>query len=95
MASLINSIPVQKPQTQGTVRPAQPNHLSNLPTAAVSNPFPQVQTYSYLPAKPLSPGNTRPKGVRPHKASGHIVKENIFESAASTVKSYANYAKYF
>lgn len=43
----------------------------------------------------MSPGTTAPKGARPLAASGTLVKENIFQSAGSTVSSYVNYFKYF
>ena len=95
MANLINTIPVYKPQTQMTQPQQSVSVQKPLPTSSVSNPFPQVNTYSYIPAKPLSPARTTPKGVRPHAASGHLVKENIFQSMGSTVKSYADYVKYF
>lgn len=93
MANLLNTIPTYKPQA--TVIPQNRQQLNNLPTSSVSNPFPQVVTYQYTPARPLSPSQTTPKGIRPKAASGHIVKENIFQSAGSTVESYANYLKYF
>ena len=86
MANLINMIPVYKPQP--TANPV-------LPTAAVSSPFPQIQENGYLPAKPLSPARTTPKGAKPHAAAGYLVKENIFQSAGNTVKSYIDYIKYF
>lgn len=87
MANLINNIPipVYKPQQQ----------KKTLPTSTVSNQFPQIQTYSYIPAEPISPAKTKPTGVRSKKASGHLVKENIFQSAASTVKLYGDIAKNF
>lgn len=91
MADMINSIPVYKPQ--GSVRPAQQQIAPSM--AIVSNPFPQVQTYSYIPARPLSPSRTTPKGARPHAERGRLVKENIFQSMGSTVKSYGDYFKYF
>ena len=93
MPSLLNTIPVYKPQSPANTQ--APSGLQSLPTASVSNPFPGVQTYSYVPARPLSPARTTPKGVRPQKVSGSLVKENIFQAAGSTVKSYADYAKYF
>lgn len=87
MANLINNIPVTvyKPQQQ----------KKYLPTAVVSNQFPQIQTYDYIPAEPISPAKTRPTGVRSKKASGYLVKENIFQSATSTVKLYGDIAKNF
>lgn len=51
--------------------------------------------YSYLPARPLSEANTTPIGVKPQETAGRLVKENVFQSAGSTVKSYGKYAKYF
>ncbi len=92
MADLLSTIPVYKPQNSAA---AGNTGLQSLPTASVSNPFPGVQTYTYVPARPLSPARTTPKGVRPQKVSGTLVKENIFQAAGSTVKSYADYAKYF
>lgn len=87
MANLINNIPVPvyKPQQQKKL----------LPTSIVSNQFPQIQTYSYIPAEPISPAKTKPTGVRSKKASGRLVKENIFQSAASTVRLYGDIAKNF
>lgn len=87
MANLINNIPVPvyKPQQQ----------KKSLPTSIVSNQFPQIQTYEYIPAVSVSPAKTRPTGVRSKKASGHLVKENVFQSAASTVKLYGDIAKNF
>lgn len=95
MVNMIQPIPAYKPQI-----PVQPvakiqQKQTHLATSFVSNPFPQVDTFSYIPAEPISPARTTPKGVRPQAERGRLVKENIFQSAASTVKSYRDYAKYF
>ena len=101
MGNLINSIPVYRPQ-QPAQQPQAP--AAKIPAAQTTvpksilqleNPFPQLQTYTYAPARPLSEPHTTPKGVKPQAASGYLVKENIFQSAASTVKSYADYLIYF
>ncbi len=96
MGNLINSIPVYKPQ----VIPAATNKPQAAPvpstvTTPVRQAVPQVQGFSYVPAEPLSPSATAPRGIKPMKPAGHLVKENIFQSAGSTVKSYADYVKYF
>ena len=93
MGNLINTIPVYKPQTTQTTAT---NSVSvKTPTHAIEKQFPKYQNFSYLPAEPLSPARTTPKGMKPHSPNGYLVKENIFQSAASTVKSYADYVKYF
>lgn len=90
MVNMIQSIPAYKPLPQ-TQTPKQAHAAMN----SVSNPFPQIEKYEYLPARPLSPARTQPKGVRPQAERGHLVKENIFQSMGSTVKSYRDYVKYF
>ena len=102
MGNLIQSIPVYRPQQQQTPAantpiPAQnaPLPLQGKPFQAIKNQFPQTQTYSYIPAKPLSDPHTTPKGVRPQPSKAKLVHENIFQAVGSTVKSYGDYAKYF
>ena len=85
MGNLINSIPVYRPQ-QPAQQPQAP--AAKIPAAQTTtvpksilqleNPFPQLQTYTYAPARPLSEPHTTPKGVKPQAASGYLVKENIF-----------------
>ena len=82
MGSLINNIPVYKPQTL----PVQQNRSSSNAINSVSSQFPQIMTYDYLPAETLSPARTTPRGVRAQKPSGRLVKENIFQSAGSTLR---------
>ena len=61
----------------------------------------QVQTpikekgLEYLPAVTITPPNLEPTGIKPHSPAGRLIKENIFQSAVSTVKNYGNCAKYF
>ena len=91
MGSLISNIPVIKPQQTPVVL----DKNKTLATSAVSNAFPQIAEYSYVPAEPLSPARTRPRGVKAQRPSGKLIKENIFQSAGSTIKSYANISKHF
>ncbi|MBS4760110.1 MAG: hypothetical protein KHX03_05380 [Clostridium sp.] len=91
MGNLINTIPVYKPQVTNNATPP----AVQKPVHAIQKEFSQYQNFSYIPAEPLSPATTTPKGVKPHSPNGYLVKENIFQSAASTIKSYADYAKYF
>ena len=101
MGNLIQSIPVYKPQQQqipaGNPAVVQNTTLpsSNSPFQSIKNQFPQTQTYTYIPAKPLSDPHTTPKGVRPQPSKARLVHENFFQSIGSTVKSYGDYAKYF
>ena len=98
MGNLLNTIPV-RPQQTPAARPAvqQPvltasiNPLLN----EIQNKFPQDKIYKYIPAMPVSPPRTAPAGIKARKASGELIKENMFQSAASTVKSYGDYVKYF
>lgn len=91
MGNLITSIPVNKPQTTVVKKQVQQTD-SNV---SLNNPYKQNQVYSYVDAKPLSPAVTTPRGISAQPSSGHIIKENIFQSMGSTVKSYADYVKYF
>ena len=95
MGNLIQSIPVYKPVQQPVQ--VQKNPVTNAvnPAPFDKGPFADAPKYTYQPARPLSPGTTAPKGARPLAASGTLVKENIFQSAGSTVSSYVNYFKYF
>jgi len=95
MGNLIQSIPVYKPVQQPVQ--VQKNPVTNAvnPAPFDKGPFADAPKYTYQPARPLSPGTTAPKGARPLAASGTLVKENIFQSAGSTVSSYVDYFKYF
>ncbi len=108
MGNLIQSIPVYRPQTQQTpaagvnvsaqTAPQATLNTNNAykgPFQNIENQFPQTQTYSYIPAKPLSDAHNTPKGVRPAPSKAHLVHENFFQSIGSTIKSYGDYAKYF
>lgn len=88
MGNLINTIPVYKPQQQ-------PANIVKPSFAPIVNKYPQDKIYSYIPAATISPAKTTPAGVTSQPVSGKLVKENIFQSMASTAKSYADYAKYF
>lgn len=98
MGNLINSIPVYNPQRQQ--KPAL-NTNSPVSTPVVKpdfdfkNPYPQTQVYTYLPARPLSPGTTAPQGIKAQASTARLVKENFLQSVGSTVTSYVDYAKYF
>lgn len=66
------------------------------PKAAPPQPaFVEGSKLEYPAAYPISPAVTRPQGVGPISPSGRLIHENIFQSAASTVKSYTDYVKYF
>jgi len=96
MARLLDTIPVYKPQTQNTgaqnqYKPVQTNNFIN----GIKNKYPQDKIYTYIPASPITPAKTTPSGVTSQPASGELIKENIFQSAGSTIKSYADYVKYF
>ncbi len=102
MGSLIQSIPVYKPQTtqssaSGVTSAAQttPQHLSGQPFQDIKNQFPQTQVYTYIPAKPLGDPHNKPIGVRPQPSKARLVHENFLQSIGSTIKSYGDYAKYF
>lgn len=92
MGNLIQTLPINKPQTQ-QIQPSAKKPVQN--TKFAHSPFDNAPVYSYAPARPLSPANTKPIGVRPQAPAGHLIKENIFQSMGSTVKSYVDYAKYF
>ena len=100
MGSLINSIPVYKPQ-QAPQNPipavSVSSHAapSNRLLSDIINKYPQDKIYTYVPAEPLSPARTKPVGVSARKPSGELIKENFFQSVGRTVKSYGDYAKYF
>lgn len=89
MGNLINTIPVYKPQ--------QPQVQTTAGTtfAPIVNKYPQDKIYTYIPAATITPAKTKPVGVTSHPASGKLLHENIFQSMASTAKSYRDYAKYF
>ncbi len=102
MGNLIEKIPVYTPQAQtqrkstssvdtGALNNIRENHL----LTEIQNRFPQDKIYTYIQAEPISPAKTRPAGIKARKPSGELIKENIFQSAASTVKSYGDYAKFF
>ena len=100
MGSLIQNIPVYKPVSQSQqikkqAVPAQDNVQASVQSQVFKSPFADAPVYTYAPARPLSPAHTEPKGVKPQAAAGYLVKENIFQSMGSTVKSYADYMKYF
>ena len=104
MGNLIQSIPVYRPQTQtapaaGVNVPAQTApqaaHNHKTPFQDIKNQFPQTQTYSYIPARPLADAHNTPIGVRPAPSKARLVHENFFQSIGSTIKSYGDYAKYF
>ena len=102
MGNLIQSIPVYRPQTQtapaaGVNVPAQtaPQAVHKPPFQDIKNQFPQTQTYSYIPARPLADAHNTPIGVRPAPSKARLVHENFFQSIGSTIKSYGDYAKYF
>lgn len=97
MGNLIQSIPVYRPlhQQQNPQAPVNTPTPVRRETIDITNPFPQTQKYSYIPAKPLSDPHTTPKGVRAHASKARLIHENIFQSIGNTVKSYADYAKYF
>ena len=72
-------------------KPAQ-----NKPAAAASVQTPiKEKGLEYLPAATITPAVTIPTGIKPHSPAGRLIKENIFQSAASTVKTYGDCAKYF
>ena len=79
MGSMMNNIPVIKPQQISTVL----DRNKNLLTSTVSNAFPQIAEYSYVPAEPLSPAITKPRGVKAQRPSGRLIKENILISSYS------------
>lgn len=91
MGNLMNTIPIVKPP----LLPVADKNNKLSPTSIVGETIPQVMTYGYTPAEPLSPARTIPKGVRAQGASGRLIKENLLQSAGSTVKSYAQISKHF
>lgn len=97
MASLIDTIPVYKPQVatpgtnQGSYNPIQTNKVID----GIINKYPQDRIYTYIPATPITQAKTRPVGITAQPASGELIKENIFQSIGNTIKSYADYTKYF
>ena len=100
MGSLINSIPVYKPQQAPqnpipAVSVSSHSAPSNRLLSDIINKYPQDKIYTYVPAEPLSPARTKPVGVSARKPSGELIKENFFQSVGRTVKSYGDYAKYF
>lgn len=79
-------IPIQnKPQM-----PIKQNPLPQAPVA--SSP---LSGYSYMPALPLDQTPPVINEAEKKKPISYLVKENVFQSAASTVKSYGKYAKAF
>lgn len=98
MGNLLQTIPVNRPLPQ---IPAQKTVTSVFtPTAnpllnEIQNRFPQDKIYTYILAEPISPARTTPAGISARKASGELIKENIFQASARAVKSYGDYAKYF
>ena len=102
MGDLIKSIPVYRPQQQPSavnvsapVNNSAPQIPHGQPFQNIQNQFPQTQTYTYIPAKPLGDPHNRPIGVRPQPSKARLVHENFFQSIGSTIKSYGDYAKYF
>ena len=102
MGDLIKSIPVYRPQQQPSavnvsapVNNSAPQIPHGQPFQNIQNQFPQTQTYTYIPAKPLGDPHNRPIGVRPQSSKARLVHENFFQSIGSTIKSYGDYAKYF
>ena len=97
MGDLLTSIPVYKPQIKQQNTSAAVNTPAPVKREVIdiTNPFPQTQKYSYIPAKPLSDPHTTPKGVTAHASKARLIHENFFQSIGNTVKSYADYAKYF
>ena len=89
MANLINTIPVYKPSLDKKIPVSNPSGKINAPASA------QFKVFDYVPAKPLSPAPTKPQKITEQKAKGYLIKENVFQSAGSTVKSYLDYVKYF
>ncbi len=57
-------------------------------------PAGQSSLHEYKEPVPLSAANITPTGITPHSPNGYLLKENIFQSAKSTVKSYGQYAGY-
>lgn len=87
--NLINTIkipvrPQYNAQQQNVQNSVMPVHYENTFTS-----------FQYPTPQPISAAHIRPRGITADKPKGRLIKENIFQSAASTVKSYGNYAKYF
>ncbi len=97
MSSLLKLIPVNKPQQQLPQNAKSVNSLQHNNTVLnnIKNKYPQDKIYTYIPAVPITQPKLKPTGITARPASGELIKENIFQSAGNTIKSYANYAKYF
>lgn len=74
-------------------KPQQPIKQSPLPQAPVAST--PVSGYSYMPALPLDQTPPVISEAEKKKPISYLVRENVFQSAASTVKSYGKYAKAF
>lgn len=89
MGNLINLIPINQQSVSANTKSATSSNKF------VSNKYPQVKKYEYQSAQPLTKAQSLPSGISVMPASGELIQENIFQSMASTTKSYAEYIKYF
>ena len=74
--------------------PSSPAVKQNTVVSTTSQPVFKAPEEGYKEPLPLSAANIAPIGMIPHSPNGYLVKENIFQSAKSTVKSYGQYAGY-
>lgn len=87
---LLQKFNIALPQASIVQRNVQKPAVPQAPAPTLSTDGPE-----YSAAITLAPANLTPLGVIPHSPTGYLVKENVFQSAGSTVKSYGKYAKYF
>lgn len=79
---------------QQQVRLQKPAQNQPVAAAPVQTPI-KEKGLEYLPAVTITPAKTIPTGLKPQSPAGRLISENVFQSAGSTVKNYANCAKYF
>lgn len=86
------SIPIQQTAQfkMNADKPAVPMPAANS-SLSVTTSAPQLE---YSAAVTLSPAATTPLGLTAQKAKGRLLRENIFQSAGSTIKGYGQCAKY-
>lgn len=91
MADLLQKISIPKRQTPAVNGSKQQQTPAQSPlTPAVT----AASAYEYKEPVTLAAAHLTPKGVIPHSPTGKLLNENIFQSAKSTVNSYADYAGY-